>query len=306
VSGDGETGIGREATDLEPAMQRAILDKERALSGDHFAVLGLGPDASPDEARDAYYALSRQFHPDRFFRKNLGPFEKKLERIFQRLSEAEQVLTDPARREAYLRANPQLRPAPPVVDPERAAERRDRMARHPYLQKPGRAREITAQAEKLLQGGQVLAAIEALKDAQKLDPRSAEITKLLADAQKRFGEMRQQHELGRGEDLEARGDHAAALKAYLAAVRTTPSASLHKKIAQAMLATGAPPQQVRPHAEQAVSMAPSNVEHRVLLAEVLLALGDKKAAKKELEIALEKDPSHARAAQLHKKTRGFF
>jgi hypothetical protein len=53
-------------------------------------------------------------------------------------------------------------------------------------------------------------------------------------------------------------------------------------------------------------MAPANAEHRVMLAEVLIALGEKRAAKKELELALEREPAHARASQLLKKTRGFF
>jgi tetratricopeptide (TPR) repeat protein len=226
VSGDRDAGA--ETIELDPALQKTILEKERALGGDHFAVLGLTPGASEEEVRDAYYALSRVFHPDRYFRKNLGPFRQKLERIFHRLTEANGVLSDSTRREAYLRANPKLRPVVPVVDPERAAERRSRMARHPYLAKTGRSRDILSQAQRLLDAGQAAAAVEALQDAARLDPRSPEIQKALAQAKGRLEQKRQDRVVGHAEKLEETGDVEGALKGYLEALRATPSAALHR------------------------------------------------------------------------------
>jgi len=58
-----------------------------------YAILGLAPDASVDDIRRAYHQLAMRWHPDR-----AGPDATF---IFQRLSAAYQVLTDPVARAAY-------------------------------------------------------------------------------------------------------------------------------------------------------------------------------------------------------------
>src|SRR5262249_55885658 len=57
-----------EHIDLEPALQREILQMDGDLGRmNHFEVLGLPRGASAAEAKEAYYAASLKFHPDRFF-----------------------------------------------------------------------------------------------------------------------------------------------------------------------------------------------------------------------------------------------
>jgi hypothetical protein len=58
-----------------------------------YAILGLAPDAGIDDIRHAYRQLAMRWHPDR-----AGPDATF---IFQRLSAAYQVLTDPVARAAY-------------------------------------------------------------------------------------------------------------------------------------------------------------------------------------------------------------
>ncbi|NTX03619.1 DnaJ domain-containing protein [Myxococcus sp. CA040A] len=118
-----------EEVDLEPERKKEIIDLERALDGlDHFAVLGLRPGAPAAEVKQAYYNASRRYHPDRYFGKNLGSFRARMERIFRRLTDAHNILTQQDKRDAYLKAHPALAtasvaaatpaPAPvPVMDP---------------------------------------------------------------------------------------------------------------------------------------------------------------------------------------------
>ncbi|MFY2561645.1 J domain-containing protein [Corallococcus terminator] len=119
-----------EEVDLEPERKKEIIDLERALDGlDHFAVLGLRPGAPAAEVKQAYYNASRRFHPDRYFGKNLGSFRARMERIFRRLTDAHNVLSQQDKRDAYLKAHPALAtasaaaaappaPAPvPLMDP---------------------------------------------------------------------------------------------------------------------------------------------------------------------------------------------
>ncbi|RJS20713.1 molecular chaperone DnaJ [Corallococcus sp. H22C18031201] len=113
-----------EQVDLEPERKKEIIELERSLDTmDHFAVLGIAPGATAADVKQAYYTASRRFHPDRYFGKNLGSFRARMERIFRRLTEAHNVLSQDERREAYLRANPALAAAaaPPAPAPRPTA-----------------------------------------------------------------------------------------------------------------------------------------------------------------------------------------
>ena len=64
-------------------------------AGDYYAVLGVGRDASEAEIKKAYRKLAMTYHPDR----NNG--EKAAEEKFKEVTEAYEVLTDPAQRATY-------------------------------------------------------------------------------------------------------------------------------------------------------------------------------------------------------------
>lgn len=68
---------------------------------DHFEFFGVGRDAERGEIKRAYFKLSKRFHPDKHFRKELGPYNAMLERIFQQITKAHRILADPTRRQTY-------------------------------------------------------------------------------------------------------------------------------------------------------------------------------------------------------------
>ncbi len=68
---------------------------------DHYRVLGIQRDAQRAEVRAAYFQLSKVFHPDTMFRKRLGSYKAKMEAIFQRLTEAYEVLGKKRPRQEY-------------------------------------------------------------------------------------------------------------------------------------------------------------------------------------------------------------
>jgi hypothetical protein len=57
-----------------------------------YEILGLPRGADKGAIKRAYYAASKELHPDRFFGKDLGEFREKLADIFARLTEAFQTL----------------------------------------------------------------------------------------------------------------------------------------------------------------------------------------------------------------------
>ncbi|MCC6217452.1 MAG: DnaJ domain-containing protein [Polyangiaceae bacterium] len=113
-----------EAAELDLIRKRRILDLFYALdSSTHYEVLGVPRAADKKEIKDAYYDAVRQYHPDRFFGKQLGSFKTKLERIFQRMTEAHDLLTRKKTRDeydAYLRGSERNASEDRLLSDERA------------------------------------------------------------------------------------------------------------------------------------------------------------------------------------------
>ena len=62
---------------------------------DYYKVLGLEKNASESDIKKAYRKLARKFHPD------LNPNDKEANKKFQQISEANEVLSDPEKRQKY-------------------------------------------------------------------------------------------------------------------------------------------------------------------------------------------------------------
>lgn len=99
VGGEGLPGDG---IDLRPDQRHAI---DIAWTGldqkSHYEVLLLPRSADEKAIKKAYYRLSKEYHPDKFYRKQLGPYKIKLEAIFNRVTEAYRVLNDGESRAEY-------------------------------------------------------------------------------------------------------------------------------------------------------------------------------------------------------------
>jgi curved DNA-binding protein len=62
---------------------------------DYYKVLGVDKNAIQDEIKKAYRSLARKHHPD------LNPNDKEAHKKFQQINEANEVLSDPAKRKKY-------------------------------------------------------------------------------------------------------------------------------------------------------------------------------------------------------------
>ncbi len=102
--------------EIAPELQQQILDFEARLGQSYFELLSVSRDADADEIKQAYFELSKTYHPDRYFRREIGPYSGCLDRIFRKLVEAYELLSDPATRSEIERSlgepRPEL-PAPP-------------------------------------------------------------------------------------------------------------------------------------------------------------------------------------------------
>jgi curved DNA-binding protein CbpA len=87
---------------LTPEERSAIDDlSQRVETGDYYTILGVASDCSPGELKDAYYSLSRRFHPDRFYRREVGDLRGQLESVFTGINISFEVLSDTVQRRRF-------------------------------------------------------------------------------------------------------------------------------------------------------------------------------------------------------------
>lgn len=91
-----------EDCELPQDKRRRVLDTFYRLEDlDYYMLLGVHRDATKKVIKDAYYRLASEYHPDRYFRKNLGSFKQKMEVVFTRITLASDTLTRKQLREEY-------------------------------------------------------------------------------------------------------------------------------------------------------------------------------------------------------------
>jgi curved DNA-binding protein CbpA len=311
-----------EQIDIDDKRKREIVDFEAKLASDQnfFQVLGVPNLASPDEARRSFYELSRRFHPDRFFGKNLGSFRSRVERIFRRLSEAHEALGDVDRRAAYLRSHPELVDVPipefsaptgapraparerTAEDDARDAERRARLTRHPYLAKTSKVNDLVKHARECLARGEPSLAFNDLTVASRLDERNLEVKALLIEVRKKHDAARAEGEFKKGKELFDGGDATGALVAFKSVVNVDnahPAANYFA--ARLTMATHGDLKDASSHAQRAVDGDPRNGSYRELYAKILDQAGMKAMARKQFEELLRLDPENAEAKKQLKR-----
>lgn len=99
----GETGDRPAPTEEEALLRRALEEfYPRATASDFFLRLGVAHDASPTSVKQAYLALARQFHPDRFLQPALSDLAPRVKELFSCLNEAYGALSDGRKRAEHL------------------------------------------------------------------------------------------------------------------------------------------------------------------------------------------------------------
>ena len=102
---DEEARAMQEAVQLQDHEKRRIIELMRLVrAGDYFAVLGVPRDVDRRELKRAYFRMSKEFHPDRHYKQELGSFGPWLSRIFETATTAFQVLDDDDRRAQHVAA----------------------------------------------------------------------------------------------------------------------------------------------------------------------------------------------------------
>lgn len=190
----------REDNVLDDTSRRLILAMARLADGrDPWALLGVPRDVDEKQLRRVYFKLSKEIHPDRYYRQRLGSFTDKLPQVFEAMSRAYARLTAPDRP----KETPVGRTEQPQTPQEYAAELFDRACQleiggeHLEAMKlfaaavrvDGQPRYLRRAASCALAAGQPRSAVEYAKKAHSLAPNDPSSARLLAAAFRSAGKL---------------------------------------------------------------------------------------------------------------------
>src|SRR5438128_7252167 len=303
----------RGGCDLPPDLQRELRElDERTPQPSFYELLGLPPDADGGTIRRAYLDKSRRFHPDAWFRKDVGAFGPLLSHAFQKLSAAYQVLSDEDARGEYdhdlkrrlsqrEREAMERRALSREEEERRQRERRERLLRTKGFARIGAARKLYEEAMELALNGERAQAIAALKAARELDPKRGEIAHKLTELERNADRSRSQLALKAAREQEEKGDPQTALKTYTQSFQMEPTNAAAAAAGARCATSLGDHQQASTFAARAVEIAPDDVDTRFLLASAFVTLGLKVKARAELTRVLQAKPDHKEARALLKR-----
>ena len=190
--------------DLDVEVQLRILEFEASLGRPYHELLDVPRGSEPKAVKRAYFKLSKEFHPDRYFRKEIGNYNERLERIFKKVLEAHEMLSDPdlcqvenqggptpEKQEAAAASAPQStsagEAAVPIPEKPRALSKLERLRqRMPFKIDHGliaarreKAQEIFQAAALSMDAGRLSEAEASIRIAISFDPACAEFKEAL-------------------------------------------------------------------------------------------------------------------------------
>ncbi|MCA1829879.1 MAG: DnaJ domain-containing protein [Myxococcales bacterium] len=291
-------------------MQRELSELEqKGPRLTHYELLGVPADADGAGIRRAYLEKSKRFHPDAWYRKDLGHFGPLLSKWFQRLAAAYQLLSDEETRIAYdrehladlspsERAAVERRELARAEEERRSRERRERLLKTKGFGRIAAAKKLFEEAEQHAENGERSQAIAALRAARELDPKRAEIHNKLIELERAQLKALAHSALASAKDREERHHWKDAMAAYAAAFMSN-SNSFSAAFGAARCAfEGGDFRQAMMWAQRACDISKDDPAARLLLARSLTASGMKARARAELQTLLARTPDHKEAKAL--------
>ena len=291
--------------DLSSAVQRRILEFECELGRPAHQLLGLAQGADAREIKRAYFKLSREFHPDRYFRKQLGDYGDRLDRIFKRIVEAYETLCvesagDHPTRCALDAEEGSSRPE--FIESGETTHKLEQLRQRMPVRMPAailaerraKASGLVREAERSARSGRLREAIISLQLAIRFDPSAAEIRKRLLDFEARFAIERADRLLGERslvDGLGTSGELASLLAEFEKLLsRGDPDGSIPSYAARLALKLG-DSSKAQQFAEMALAQDPHSAKSHTVMGWVHRERHEVGHAKRCFEQALVLDPS---------------
>jgi curved DNA-binding protein CbpA len=305
-----------ETLDIDTDVQRKILRVEAGLDRSYCEILDVEQDANAKEVKRAYFKLSKEFHPDRYFRREIGGYGARLDRIFKKVLEAHEIMSDPELRAELLQSVIPDAPAesqdeaPEGSAKEPAATRRpvtklERLRQRMPFKIPQRVVQerrdkadsfyrAALQSQKM---GRLIEASSSMKIAISFDPYNASYRTELVELQASIAEQRAREilEESAGSALVDERELKSILKSLEDVLLYRPhDPELNHRAAGICVELGEH-EKAHEYAQMAVGHSPDVAAYHAMLGRAFRAQGDMGHARKELELAIEIDPGDSDA-----------
>lgn len=301
----------------------------------YYEVLGVPTNATKAEIRSAYFVISKKFHPDVFFGKELGQYKKMMEQVFRAATDAYETLSRRKRRQKYdadnkIVAEPRTssQPVPPPLTRSIPSAPKSMPAQRnvtsPPRDRPGsggryRVPSRGGQRVRVVSEDGTTSRVEGLVDQARMEEKQGNIPAAIRTVRRAISRQPSVQELQTELDrlvrlgqnsaattardeaskLSQSGNWIEAAEAWSAVCERDPTDDeAHAQVARAMVEANRNLVDAKRYAETAIRLNEENVEAKVVLAKIYLQAGMRVQAKKQLRAVLERNADHVSAAQL--------
>jgi tetratricopeptide (TPR) repeat protein len=297
-------------------VQRRILEFEMSLEQPSHELLGIEQGATPKTVKHAYYKLSKEFHPDRYFRKSIGAYGQRLDRIFKRILEAHEILSDPELSQVAYEPSVEAAEAlvsaasPPVVEAARAHPARSKpltklerlRQRMPFeidhaaiQERRARADEIFRAAQDSQIAGRFNECEASLRIAMTFDPDRAEFKEALGSLRIAAAGARASKLLATPSDRMSGGELREALGLLEGVLLYRPhDLELNERAARVCIELGKL-EGAQEYAEALIEGSPESADGYALLGRIYKDRGDLGKALQAFEMAIDFDEENVEA-----------
>lgn len=197
-------------SDIPPALRRLVLYYHHYLREiSYYELFQVDRSADRWAIRRAHLGLSKVFHPDRWFRRDLGPLDQPVDEVYRWVSKAYRTLSNPRRRAEYDRLIDAGQIGP--WESSRVEEaRRRRRARPPTAHVLG-VNALVARAHQLRARRQYAAAADAFRRALSLNREDSLLMELAETLLEGQGDLDEALQAVREVNAEGSRNYAALL-----------------------------------------------------------------------------------------------
>jgi tetratricopeptide (TPR) repeat protein len=309
-----------EEGDLDPETRKKIIWVHDHLEKwTFYELLQANRKADAKELKKAYFERSKEWHPDRFRKPNLGSFKRMLEAIFKKIQEAHSTLSDDETRTKYDEENVLMLDEDAISEmlaKQRKAEREEkrsqeaverRKKKNPIRQRIAKAREFFEEAQRLKNEGQLLDALRAAQTAVAYDAKD-EYKALEEEVRISAGQYKIGPFMRRGLHEESMTNWEDAISAFSEAVRFAPEngQAVLRLAYNLLMSSSRDPHEANVHAHKAVALLPDDPEAHFVLGLCYEKGGMEKAAIREYKAAVDMKPNYEDAKKRLKKLKWGF
>ena len=309
-----------ETNDLDQdERKRIIWTHEHLSTWNFYELLQVSHKVDAKAIKRAYFERSKEWHPDRFRRGNLGSFKKLIEQIYKKINEGYRVLSKAPSRKEYdstIVFEYDAADLEKLLEGKRTEERKKkheeqvaarRRKNNPVRKRILQAKKYYDEAVRLEADSRIMDALRVAQLALTYDPKK----KLYVDTVERLRDLSSAHRIEkfmkRGRQLEATLIYDEAIEMFEHAVKIAPkSGAARVRLAYSMLMAGRNAEDAMQHAQRGVSMLGGDAEAHYVLGRIHEQLGSTDSAKRSYDKALQIKPNYQEAKKRLKRLKWGF